>query len=625
MHTLKSFMLTAAALALAACGGGGDDTLVGAGPGTGPGGQPPAQVASLTVLTSSPQIPSDDTADATITALVRDSNNNVMPDISVLFTATSGSLVVSQPAVTDANGVVTATLSTAGDPTNRAITVTGMTGTVQSAVTVNVVGTTLTLNGPTSLPLGDTGDYNVVLASADGSGIANRQVTVTSARANGISQTPVTTDAQGQASFRLTGSNAGVDTVTVSALGIEAAQDVNVSSDQFAFTAPAAGTEIALGSNATVTVSWLQNGAPVADQPINFATTRGTLSAGMVNTDASGNATVTVTANNAGPAVLTATNAQNTSIQRNVEFVATTPATLELQADPFTVATNDQSAITAIVRDPNGNLVKNRVVNFVLTDSTGGSLSVAQATTNSQGRAQTFYNASNTTSAVDGVRIDATVQGTAVTDFVTLTVAQRQVFISIGTGNTIEEPEDSQYSKEWVIQVTDAQGNGVSDVDVSVSVLSVRYWDGTRVWLDPPGVWATRVGSEALPAAGCPDEDVNRNGVLDPGEAQNNNTQIEAGNKATVVAQNGGGSTATTDANGFALIDVFYPQEYAYWLEVTLEARTSVQGTEFAESTTFILPGLANDFADENNAPPGLASPFGTDGNCATAPPPIGP
>ena len=43
-----------------------------------------------------------------------------------------------------------------------------------------------------------------------------------------------------------------------------------------------------------------------------------------------------------------------------------------LQADPFTVPTNDQSAITAIVRDINGNLVKNQTVSFVLTDSTNG-------------------------------------------------------------------------------------------------------------------------------------------------------------------------------------------------------------------------------------------------------------
>ena len=72
--------------------------------------------------------------------------------------------------------------------------------------------------------------------------------------------------------------------------------------------------------------------------------------------------------------------------------------------------------MTATVRDAANNFVKNQTVNFVLTDVSGGSLSVAQAVTNSQGQAKTFYNASNATSAANGVRVDATVQGTAVTD-----------------------------------------------------------------------------------------------------------------------------------------------------------------------------------------------------------------
>jgi len=293
------------------------------------------------------------------------------------------------------------------------------------------------------------------------------------------------------------------------------------------------------------------------------------------------------------------------------------PAVLELQADPFTLATNDQSAITAVVRDASGNLVKNQTVVFSLADVTGGSLSVAQARTNSLGRAQTFYNSSSTTSASNGVEITATVQGSPlVTDTVNLTVAQRELFVSIGTGNSISEPNTAQYSKEWVVQVTDAQGNGVDLVDVSLSVLSVRYWEGNRF------ATADGWGTDAQPALGCQDEDTltgdpsyDRNGILDPGEDNNGSTRIEAGNIAAVVAQ-GGGSTLTTDENGFGLVNVFWPQEFAYWLEVTLEASTTVQGTEFAESTTFVLEGLAADFNDPDISPPGVVSPFGTDGSC---------
>src|SRR5690606_20508252 len=110
MRNLKSLLLTAALAALAACSGGSDDSLTGP-PGAGPGG-PPAAVATLALLTSSPQLPSDGTATATITALVRDANNNVMENVPVVFQASSGSLSVSQPATTDANGSLTAVLST---------------------------------------------------------------------------------------------------------------------------------------------------------------------------------------------------------------------------------------------------------------------------------------------------------------------------------------------------------------------------------------------------------------------------------------------------------------------------------------------------------------------------------
>lgn len=621
MRKLSYLLIGAAAAVLAACSGGSDNTLGGGNGGAAPGGTTPeAEVATLTLLTSSPQIPSDGTGDATISALVRDANNNVMENVAVVFTADSGSLAVAQPGTTDANGVLTATLSTAGDPTNRTITVTGIAGDVESSVTVDVTGTELQVNGPASLPQGTDGAYNVVLTDAGGAGIPDTQVTISSSLGNAVSASPVTTDALGRASFTLTANTGGDETITAEALGITATYAVAISDDAFAFSAPESAAEILLGATATATVNWQRDGGPVVGEPVNFSTTRGTVNGAAgatVVTDAQGNASVTIASTNAGPAVVTATNDDGTSVQVNVEFVATTPATLELQASPFTVPASGESAITAIVRDPNGNLVKNQTVNFVLTDVSGGSLTIPSAITDSQGRAQTTYTASSATSAVDGVRIDATVQGTTITDSVFLTVAQREMFITLGTGNEISEPNTAQYQKEWIVQVTDAQGNGVAGVDVTLGVLSERYIEGVRVKV--PGA-----GWDTDQRAFCADEDLNRNGLLDTGEDQNGNGRLEAGNIATVVAQGSGGGAVTTDENGFALIDLFWPQEYAYYLEVTLEARTSVQGSESSKSTTFQLDGLADDFNDENVAPPGVNSPFGTDGNCGTPPPPDG-
>ncbi len=568
-------------------------------------------VTTLTLLTSHAQILSDGSNNATLTALVRDNNNNVLSGVPIVFSTTSGSIVAANPSVTDANGQVTATLSTLGNPQNRTITVTAKTGSLTQTVTVDVVGTTLTVSGPGSLPQTDTGNYTVLLRDAGGTGISATAIDLSSQNGNTLSAAQVTTNATGSASFTMTPTVGGMDILTANGLGLVAQKNVSVSTDTFQFTLPAPATEIPLGTVQTVTVNWQTSGVPVADGSIvSFSTTRGTLSAASAPTSA-GLASVTVSASNAGPAVITATAEDGTSTQLVVEFVATVAAEIDVQASPLSVGPEEQSTITAVVRDASGNLVKNQVVDFTFVDVTGGSLSVAQATTDSQGRAQTFYTASSQTSAADGVAITATVQGTAIADTVNLTVAQRELFMSIGTGNEIFEPNSAQYRVEYIVQVTDSQGNGVEGAQVQVNVLSLTYNKGYRTV--PPGEssWTTVV------TATCPDEDVDRDGQLDPGEDANGSGLIEAGNIATVSVQGQGGGTFTSDQNGFGLIDLYYPQEYAYYLRVRMTATTAVSGTEFAESTSFTLAGAASDFNSVASAPPGVESPFGTSATCA--------
>ncbi len=281
------------------------------------------------------------------------------------------------------------------------------------------------------------------------------------------------------------------------------------------------------------------------------------------------------------------------------------PATLELQASPLNIGINEQCAISATVRDAAGNLVKNQVIDFSAVDITGGTLSAGQAVTGSAGQAQTFYTSSTVTSAAEGVRIDATVQGAAVTDFVLLTVAQREQFLSIGTGNEISEPNSVQFRVEYAIQVTDSQGNGVPGATVQVAVLSDFYMNGFRSFPLGGSSWTTTT-------AVCADEDVNRNGILDAGEDFNSSGRLEANNIATVSAQGTGGGTLVTDQNGFGFVDLFYPQEYAYYAQVTLQATVGdVSGTEFAEALSFELTGTASNFNNQNISPPGPISPFG--------------
>jgi hypothetical protein len=486
------------------------------------------------------------------------------------------------------------------------------------STTINVIGTTLSISGPPALAQGDSSVYTIVLTDAGGSGISNETVDVTSATGNTLAAATLTTDTGGQAQVQVTASAPGADTLTANTLGITATTALNVSDDSFALTAPLPAAEVLLNTAAPVSLSWSVGGTGQANETISFSATRGALAQSIVQTDGAGVAATTISSNNAGAALITATNSQGTSTSVSIEFVASTPSQIAVQASPFTIGPAEQSAVTATVRDPAGNLVKNVIVQFVLDDVTGGQLSVAQAITDSQGRAQTFYTSSSTTSANNGVIITASVQSAPLINAsVALTVAQRELFISIGTGNTIFEPNSAQYRKEYAVQITDSQGNGVSGVDVQIGILSDFYGKGQ--WNFPEGAQAWVQDMVIV----CMDEDSDlsspdsRNGILDPGEDNNNSGRIEAGNIATATPQNGNpNGSFTTDTSGFGIVDVIYPQEHARWVQVTLEATTAVQGTEFARNSKFWLAINAQDTNDENVEPPGHFSPFGVLPDC---------
>ncbi len=408
-------------------------------------------------------------------------------------------------------------------------------------------------------------------------------------------------------------------------LGESTTAPIAISDDSFAIAIENDLVEIPLNTPTDVIVTWVSNAVPVVGSDVDFATTRGVLTPTSATTVAGGIATVSVQSATAGPATINATGQPGgPTTSTAVEFVATIPANLDLQTDPLTVGTGEQATITATVTDANGNPVKNQVIDFsILLDPTGGSLASPTASTDSQGRANTVYTAGGTPSAQNGVQIQATVRGTAITQVENLTVARAELFISLGTGNDLFEPNSAQFRKEWVIQVTDADGNAVSGTNVQVSINSLRWIQGCYVVGEDNWVKVT--------TATCNDEDVNRNGVLDTipaDEDTNANGRIEAGNIALVAAQGGGAGQAanvTTDNTGTALVDVLYPQSYHGWVEVEIEAKASVAGTETRRTVSFVLDAKAADITDTQAAPPGIISPFGRqlDGAepfCTTAP-----
>lgn len=518
------------------------------------------------------------------------------------FSATNGGTLEVTQNETDQAGVASAILTTDGDPRNRSVTVTAESGSISDTVSVDISGTSLAISGPSSISLNSSAPLRVTLADADGSGIPNEPVNL-STTSGTLSASTVTTSSNGFVDVQLnSGSTGGNATVTASAFSgsstLSASRTVVIAGDSFGFTTPAANTEVDLGILQTVTIAWLENGNPIADgTQIQFTATRGSLTpaSGLVTTTG-GEANIDISSNNAGITTITASDpTSGLSADLSFEFVATTPDEINLQASKTQLDLGESSEIIAVIRDADNNLVKNQDVAFrILEDGSGGRLTSSRDVTDSQGRASTIYRAGANTSGRDGVEIEAVVGGT-ISDTVTLTVARQALRLAIGTGNEIEEPDTVRYRKNYVAIVTDANGAPVESANIELSVLPTGYIKGSyAVSIDD-----TWVISPASPTF-CNAEDANRDGQLDAGEDINGSESLEPTNSATTSA-----SSITSAADGSADFDLLYPQSHCNWVRVKLTATVRVGGSESVETSEFFLSCAPSDLNSTDIAPPG--------------------
>ena len=596
---------------------------------TAPAAAPSAGFVNL--LTSSPQVGSDGLSTVTLTAIVKTAKNVALKDKAVIFESSSvagslagGTLVVTR-GTTDATGTATATLSAAADKSKRMITVTATADSITSTTLVDVVGTTLQITGQNSLVSGTSAKLSLFFKDSAGATIPNQAITLASRLGNSISPNPVSTNANGQADVTYTATFGGADSVTASALGATATQDISVSTTDFIFTAPSSDTEINIGTTQTVTIHYALSGVPQPGKTVNFSTTRGTILPLSAVTDGSGNASANLSSSTAGPAIISATMAvAGTTIQVPVEFIAITASSLSLQAYPSTISTNtagsavEQSTIIAVIRDSAGNLVKNKTVRFSLTDVTGGYIKQASDTTNSQGMASTTYISGISPSVKNGVTINASVDGLSSLPAY-ITVASKPIYVVFGTGNTIENYSATQYRVPFVALVTDIAGNPQAGITVTANLTPVTYLKGSYTGCPGPTHWTWSPAINNGTYLECINEDNNPifygshpdwalNGVLNSGGGQtediNGDGLLTPGNVAEV------NRTATTDANGFAQFYVVYAKQFANWVKVRIEGRIYSYGDQTLGTTQFYLPVLRDDVACAVS-PPGGISPFG--------------
>jgi hypothetical protein len=366
-------MTLAAALLLAGCGGGGTLTQsTTTTSGSGATGTDP--VATVTVTSSAPTIPADDSATATITALVLDANNNLLANVPVTFTATSGGIAGS-PATTTAAGAATVTLSAAGDPTLRTITVTATAAGIAKTVQVQVVpggtnSTTVSLGSGTGAAF-QTGIIGIGTASLSAGG--STSITVSLQQSNGTLYTQST-----EITFSSPCQAGGLATITG--------------------TGEASGTATVTTLTGTATATYSANGCSGADVI--------TATANVGGNALSATGTVTVAAAAVG----------------SIVFTSATPTNVSIKG----AGANQTSTVVFTVYDTSGGPRAGATVNFTLDTSVGGiQLAPATGTTGANGQVQTVVQSGTVATAV---RVTATVAG------VTPTISTQSSELTITTG-----------------------------------------------------------------------------------------------------------------------------------------------------------------------------------------------
>lgn len=668
----QGFAAVLLSLALAACGGGGPSIGNGSSGSSsssssssgsssssssgssGSSSGTTSSATSITVVTSSSQLSSSASTSATgvtITAIVKDANNNLLSGVPVSFAATAGGILATVP-TTDSTGTATAILTTGGDPTTQTITITasagGASGTISNSVSVFEVGTTVGVSGSSVIGLGATQNYTVTVRDASNAIIANTPVAFTSSNGNSISPSSATkTNGSGQVTFAVTGSKTGADTLTATALGNSVATPVTVSVNELSFSSPASGMVVKFNAVQSLAVLLQDSsGAAQAGKVITFTTDRGTLTSSggsgtsvTATTGANGVANVNFQSDGsqgAGGVTVSASAPDGTTVQLALQLVAVTPAAISIQAHPTTIAASSTATIQALVIDAKNNPVPGVTVDFVLSaDSSGGGLSAGSAVTNNQGQAIVTYNAGPSSSGTNGVQINASVHNTAISTApsnpATLTVASNPLFIKLGTGVQITDyPPDSstptEYQQQFSVIVQDSAGHPAPANTVVVFQLQSTSFQ-TGSWQVTTGsngnIWAPVYniavdGSDANAPAGtfgCVNEDTNHDGILDAGDdnymVNTQSNQLFPGNVATVTAQ------VTLDATGSGQILVTWPKDYSEWVQVQLTAATSVAGTQYSADRTYVLPVATKDVNHPPDAPPGvnfgtsIGSPYG--------------
>jgi len=444
MRRLSIIALTTAWL-LSACGG---SSITSGSSSSSSGGS--SGVTNITLTASPTTIAADGSTSSTITAIAKNSSNELVTGATLTVTSSAGNLTLTTD-VTDSNGQVTATLTAGAAAAGTAITVTATSGSGKATTVVTVADTKQTLELTTSQPQIpsnglQTATITALVLDASNNFVQGATVAFTS-DSGGLTVTQGTTGANGAATATLSvAGNPQNRTITVTAtLTSNSATKpqtvpVKVTGTTLTVTGP---PNLVLGGVGTYTVALLDSGGTgIPNSTINLASAKGnTLSASSVTTGSNGQVTFTVTAAVSGGDTITATAFPN-SVTPLAPQIATQALTVSSQNFKFTtpaattaltnVDLSTPQTLTANWQNQNAPVV-GALVSFA---TTRGTLSASSATTDANGNASVSISSAisgEATVTASGTSGATSVSTTANLDFIATVPASISVQASPAT------------------------------------------------------------------------------------------------------------------------------------------------------------------------------------------------
>lgn len=673
MSHWKQLLAALALTSLAACGGGGGDAGT---PGMGGGG--PADDLVITFDKGVINNSGTDTVTATITAV--DAKRNGVKGVSVSVSVDANAVITPSALTTGEGGKVDAAISIGSDLSTRTITVTARSGGIVKTAELGVVtgvenpvaaDLALTLSGRRIMN-GTSDTITAVATAVD----ANRNV---------LPGIPVTLSVDAGAILRPSGTTTDVDGVvtgivsigadrsnryvTVTARSGSLAQQVRFLVDGarlFASTAPlvsasSAGNTVeytlfdssdkAMGNQAyTVSGSGLTEQTGKTDDNGKF---RYTYTAPAT----AGNLTIIATAAGAVDERVVVVSAAGLPPAAEMPRSATVRPTPSVIAVNSPNSTTNQVELRALFIGTDDRPIQNMRARFDIVGGapdTYGTVNVvgSYAYSDVSGVARATFVPGTRQSPTNGVtvrvcydRIDFATPapnscaGAANIAVSTLTVSKGAISVNIRTNNEIGAGlKGLTYTKEYVVTVVDPAGNPVSNAEITPSVDLLAYYKG--YWERPEGAsewskimtlapdesyrWNGATWEKTGGSPRCPNEDWNRNGVLENlagiQEDLNGNGELDPRKSDVAVKmiprRPDDRFPTKTDENGQAVVQIEYGKNLGSWVEYDILVTASVAGTEGRTHYMGLLPVLYGDVKAEA-PPPFVTSPYGTGSSCA--------